>query len=99
MISSFNDLASEVTGYIGDMNPTAIALPDKLSKPNLPRLLHLLDEFEQATMVSLVTGNDIRSATEHMMTVLHTPDERVELLAAVAATDHYRLTPRFADGV
>ena len=34
-----------------------------------------------------------------MVTILHTPDERVELLAAVARGYHDGLSPRFADGV
>ena len=81
------------------MNPTSIALPNKLSKPNLPRLLHLLDEFEQAAMVGSVTSNDICCTTQHVVAVLHTPDERIELLAAVARGHHDGLSPRFADGV
>ena len=81
------------------MNPTSIALPNKLSKSNLPLLLHLLDEFEQSAMVGSVTSNDISCATEHMVTILHTPDERVEFLTAVATAHHDGLSPRFADGV
>ena len=34
-----------------------------------------------------------------MVTVLHTPDEGVEFLAAVARGHHDGLSPRFADGV
>ena len=81
------------------MYPTSVALPDELGEAYLSRLLHLLYELEQATMVSLVTGNDIRSATEHVVTVLHAPDERIELLASVSAADNYRFSPRFAYGV
>ena len=50
-------------------------------------------------MVGLVARNDIGSAAKDMVTILHTPDERVELLAAVARGYHDGLTPRFADGV
>ena len=95
----FNDLTPEVRGDVGDMNPPSIALPNKLSKPNLPRLLHLLYEFEQAAMIGPITSDDIGCATQHVMAVLHTPDERVELLAAVATAHHDGLAPRFADGV
>ena len=81
------------------MNPAAIALPDELREAYLPRLLHLLDEFEQTAMVGSVTSDDIGSTAEHVVTVLHTPDERVEFLAAVARGHHDGLSPRFADGV
>ena len=55
------------------MNPTSVALPNKLSKPNLPRLLHLLDELEQTTVVGSVTSNDVGSTAEHVVAVLHAP--------------------------
>jgi len=50
-------------------------------------------------MVGPVACNDIGCATQHVVTVLHTPDERVELLAAIARGHHDGLAPRFADGV
>jgi hypothetical protein len=81
------------------MYPPSIALPDELSKPNLSLLLHLLDELEQTAMVGSVACDDIGCATEHVVTVFHTPDERVEFLAAVARGYHDGLSPRFADGV
>ena len=79
-----NDLTPEVRGDVGDMNPPTIALPYKLSKPNLPRLLHLLNEFEQTAVVGPITSDEVGGAAEEVMAVLHAPDERVELLAAVA---------------
>ena len=81
------------------MNPTSIALPDELREANLPRLLHLLYELEQPAMVGPVACDDISRATQHVVTVLHTPDEGVEFLAAVARGHHDGLAPRFADGV
>ena len=81
------------------MYPTSIALQDELSKPNLSLLLHLLNEFEQAAVIGPVARNDIGCTAEEMMAVLHAPNERVELLAAVATADHDGLSPRFADGV
>ena len=81
------------------MNPTSIALPDELREAYLPLLLHLLDEFEQTAVIGPVACDDIGCATEHVVTVLHTPDERVELLAAIATGHHDGLAPRFADGV
>ena len=81
------------------MNPAAIALPDELREAYLPLLLHLLDEFEQTAVVSLVTSDDVGGAAKDMVTVLHAPDERVELLAAVARGHHNGFSPRFADGV
>ena len=92
-------LTPEVAGDVGDMNPPPVALPNKLSKPNLPRLLHLLNEFEQTAVIGLVACDDIGSTAEHVVAVLHTPDERVELLTAVARGHHDGLAPRFADGV
>lgn len=62
--TSFNDLAAQVAGDVGDMNPTAIALPNKLSKPNLPRLLHLLYEFEQTAVVGLVARDEVCRTAE-----------------------------------
>ena len=94
-----NDLTPKVAGDVGDMYPPSIALPNKLSKPNLTQLLHLLYEFEQTTVISLVTGNDIRSATEEVVAVLCSAHERVEFLAAVARGHHDGLAPRFTDGV
>ena len=81
------------------MYPSPIALKDELGEANLPLLLHLLYHLEQPAVVSLVTSNDIRSATEEVVAVLHAPNERVELLAAVARGHHDGLSPRFADGV
>ena len=78
------------------MYPPSVALKDELGKLDAPLLLHLLYEFEQTAMVSTVTSNDISSAAEQVVAVLHTPDELVELLAAVSTADHYRLSPRFA---
>ena len=95
----FNDLTPEVRGDIRDMYPPSIALPDELSKPNLSRLLHLLYEFEQTAVIGLVACYQVGSTAEHVVAVLHTPDERVELLAAIARGHHDGLTPRFADGV
>ena len=96
-ITSFtNDLTLEVRGNIRDMYPSSIALPDELREAYLPLLLHLLYELEQATMVGLVASNNICRATKDMVTVLHTADERIELLASVSAADNYRLSPRFA---
>ena len=92
-------LTFKIARHIRDMYPTSVALPYQLSEAYLPRLLHLLYEFEQATMVGLVASNNICRATKDMVTVLHTVDERIELLASVSAADNYRLSPRFAYGV
>ena len=66
------------------MYPPSIVLKDELGEAYLPRLLHLLDELEQAAVVRSIPSNDISSTAKDMVTILHTPDERVELLAAVA---------------
>ena len=81
------------------MNPAAVALPYQLRETYLPLLLHLLYELEQAAVIGSVTSNDIGRTAEHVVTVLHTPNERVEFLAAVARGYHDGLAPRFADGV
>ena len=81
------------------MNPTSIALPYQLREAYLPLLLHLLDELEQTAMVGSVTSDDIGGAAEEVVAVLHTPDEGVEFLTAVARGHHDGLSPRFADGV
>ena len=81
------------------MNPSAIALPNQLGELNASLLLHLHDETEQLAMLSPIPCNDVGSATEQMMTVLDAPNEGIELLAAVARGNHYRLSPRFAYGV
>ena len=81
------------------MQPAVVALGDELGEAYLPRLLHLLYELEQATMVCLVARYQVGCATEHVMAVLHASDERVQFLAAVAAADHDGLAPRFADRI
>ena len=81
------------------MNPAAIALKDELGKLDAPLPVHLLYELEQAAVIGLVACDDIRRAAEHVVTVLHTPNERVEFLTAVARGHHDGLAPRFADGV
>ena len=91
-----NHLTPQVTWYIGYVYPAAITLPDELGEANLTRLLHLLDELEQAAVVGSVTSDDVSRAAEHVMAVLHTPDERVEFLAAIARGHHNGLSPRFA---
>ena len=68
------------------MQPTVVALGDQLGEAYLPRLLHLLYELEQATMVGLVARYQVGSTTEHVMAVLHASDERVNLPEAMAAT-------------
>ena len=94
--SHLNHLTPEVRGHIGDMYPSSIALPYQLRETHLSLLLHLPYEVEQTTMVGLVARNDICSAAQQVVTVLHASDERIELLAAVATGHHYRLTPRLA---
>ena len=81
------------------MNPPSIALPYQLGKLDAPLPVHLLYELEQTTVVGSVASDDISSAAEDMVAVLHTPDERIELLAAVATANHNGLSPRFAYGV
>ena len=81
------------------MYPSPIALKDKLGEAYLSLALHLLYELEQAAVIGLVACDDIGCATEHVVAVLHTPDERVEFLTSIATADHYRLTPRLAYGV
>ena len=79
-----NDLTAQVTGDVGDMYPTAVALPDELREAYLPLLLHLLDEFEQPAVISLVPRNDICCAAQHMVTILCSTHKCIKLLAAVA---------------
>ena len=81
------------------MYPPPVALKDELREAYLPLLLHLLDEFEQPSVVGLVASDDIGGAAEDVVAVLHASDERVEFLAAVARGDHDGLTPRLAYGV
>jgi hypothetical protein len=70
-----------------------------LGKLDAPLPVHLLYEFEQTAMVGSVTSNDIGCTAEEVVTILDSPNERVELLAAVARGHHDGLSPRFADGV
>ena len=81
------------------MYPTSIALPNELRETYLPLLLHLLYHLEQAAVVGSVASYDIGRATQHVVAVLHAPNERIELLAAVSTADYDGLSPRFADGV
>ena len=81
------------------MYPAAIALPDELGKPNLPLLLHLPDEVEQATVVGFRACNQVCRATQHVVTVLCPAHERIQLLTSIAAADYDRCSPRLAYGV
>ena len=81
------------------MNPSSIALKDELSELDAPLLLHLHDEAEQTAVVGPVTSNNIGRTAEDVVAILGTTHQGVELLAAVATTDHNRLAPRFAYGV
>ena len=97
--SLFKNLTPQVAGDITDMEPPAIAFPDELGEADLSCLLHLYDELEQAAVVGPVSGDDIGSTAEEMVTVLGSAHEGVELLAAVARGDHDGLAPRLAYGV
>ena len=66
------------------MEPAAIALPDELGEADLPRLLHLPYETEQPAVVGPVAGDDIGCTAEHVVAVLGSAHELVELPAAVA---------------
>ena len=66
------------------MYPASVTLPNQLGEAYLPLLLHLLDEFEQPSMICLVASNDICRAAQQVMTVLHTTHKCIELLATVA---------------
>ena len=80
----FDDLTPQVTGYVGDVNPTPIALKDKLCKANLTLLQHLLYHLEQLAVISPVACNDICSTTQEVMTILRASHERVQFFAAVS---------------
>ena len=94
-----NDLTAQVTGDVGDMYPAAIALPNQLGELDAPLLLHLHDEAEQLAVVGPVACNNIGRTAEHMVAILGTAHQGVELLAAIAATHHDRLAPCLAYGV
>ena len=81
------------------MYPTSVALPYQLSEAYLSRLLHLLYELEQATMVSPVACDDVCRAAEQVVAVLHAAHERIQLLASVSTADYDRCSPRLAYGV
>ena len=66
------------------MYPTSVALPNQLSEAYLPLLLHLLYEFEQTTVVSLVARDEVGSAAEQVMAVLCPTYKCIKLFAAVA---------------
>ena len=81
------------------MYPPAVTLPDELGEVYLSLSLHLLDEFEQPSVIGLVASDEVCSAAQEVVTVLCSPHERVEFLAAVATGHHYRLAPCLAYGV
>ena len=66
------------------MYPPAVTLPDELCEVYLSLSLHLLDEFEQPSVIGLVASDEVCSAAQHMMAVLRPTHKRVELLAAIA---------------
>ena len=92
-------LTAQVAGDVGDVYPAAVALPYHLGELDVSLLLHPYDEAEQTAVVGLRTTDDIGCAAEDMVAILGTAHKRVELLAAVATTDHDRLAPRLTYGV
>ena len=95
----FYHLTLEIRGYIRDMYPAAIALPNKLGEFDASFLLHLLYQLEQTTMVSLVARDEVCSTSQQVVTVLCSTHERVQLLTSIATADHDRCSPRLAYGV
>ena len=81
------------------MYPATIVLKDELGEAYLPLLLHLLYEVEQAAVIGPIPCYQVSRAAQEVVTVLCSPHERVEFLAAVATGHHYRLAPRLTDGV
>ena len=81
------------------MEPAAIAFPNQLGEADLSRLLHLYNEVEQAAMVVAVTGDEIGSTAQQVVTVRGATDEVIQLAAAVAAAHHDGFTPRLTYGV
>ena len=55
------------------------------------------EEFRLRTLGE--ASYDVSSAAQHMVAVLCSTYKCIELLAAIARGDHYRLAPRFAYGV
>ena len=78
------------------MNPSSIALKDKLGELDAPLLLHLLYHLEQLAVVGPVASDNVRRTAKDMVAVLHATHQGVELLAAVATADYDRLAPRLA---
>ena len=66
------------------MYPPAVTLPNQLGEVYLPLLLHLLDEFEQPSVIGLVASDEVGSAAQHMVAVLCSTYKCIELLSAVA---------------
>ena len=77
-------LTFKIARHIRDMYPTSVALPDELREAYLPLLLHLLDEFEQTTVVGLAARNEVGSAAQEVMAVLRPTHKCIKLFAAVA---------------
>lgn len=95
----FDNLTTQVARDIRDVEPAVVVLGDELGKLDLARLLHLLDEVEQPSVVGPVAGDEVGGTAQEVMAVLGTAHEGVELLAAVAAAHDDGLAPRCADGV
>ena len=53
---SFNDLAAQVAGDVGDMNPPSVAFPDELSELDAPLPVHLHDEIKKCFIGFYVMG-------------------------------------------
>ena len=94
-----DNLTPQIRGHIRDMYPPPIALPDELGEAYLPLPLHLLYEFEQATVIGPIPCYQVCRAAQHMVAVLCSTYKYIELLAAVARGDHDGFPPRLAYGV
>ena len=79
-----DNLTPQIRGHIGYMYPPPVTLKDELGEAYLPLPLHLLYEFEQATVIGPIPCYQVCRAAQEVVTVLCSPHERIELLAAVA---------------
>ena len=69
------------------MYPAEIIFSNQLSKPDLPRLLHLSYKLEQLAVLRFRARYKVRSASQQVMTVLCSPHKGVQFLTSISATD------------
>ena len=94
-----DDLALEVRGDVGEVQPAASAFADELGEAYLPLGVHLPYEVEESVVVDRRAADDVGGTAQEVVAVGDAAHEFVEARAAVARGHLDGCAPRLAYGV